>query len=179
MPRITVTLSDAAHEWVGDRADERGCPLSEIVRELVDDARGEGESLERRLSALETRVERLEGGDAGPHRPDDSEPVPIASLPGATPHHSDAIERLGDRIRTQLPKGTSDAEADAVVAVVEYIRDEGWATPQEIRDAVHDDHPAGSHNPEWWWRDKIAGLLEAVDCVERVHQRRVEWVGEE
>ena len=68
MPRITVTFDDAAHKWVSDQAEERGCPKSDVVRELVDEARGEGRSLEARVAALEEQVFRGDPGGSGPHQ---------------------------------------------------------------------------------------------------------------
>lgn len=65
-------------------------------------------------------------------------------------------------------------------AIAECLRDESdqWASPQEIRDAVHVTHPAEKENPEWWWK-RMGEWIDHVDDIEHVHQRRVEWGGAE
>lgn len=62
MPRITVNLTEPGKSWAEAEADARDIPQSEVISQLVEEARGaEAEpSLTERVQRLETRLEKLE-----------------------------------------------------------------------------------------------------------------------
>lgn len=146
------------------------------------------ETLEARVAALEddqddqpapgvaddgapSRAERA--GDDEPTRASAEATNAVTGQPA--PRETDTLDAT---VRAQLPKDCPEADAEAVAAIAAYLRDEPeqWASPQEIRDALHEEYPAGKENPEYWWK-RMGEWLEHVDEVDHVHQRRVEWAG--
>jgi len=69
----------------------------------------------------------------------------------------------------------SAAERDAVEEMWRYVRDHGPVSPQEIRDDVHPGNEAGKKR-EWWWK-ALSPHLDDSPQVDRVSQRRYEFVG--
>lgn len=83
--------------------------------------------------------------------------------------HNSAVGDLDELAEHDL----TDEELDAVRAMAAFVRDRGEASPKDIRDEVHEDHPANK-GVEWWWKE-LGGALEDVDGIERVSQRRFVW----
>jgi predicted CopG family antitoxin len=64
----------------------------------------------------------------------------------------------------------------ALVAVWEHLREVGEASPSDIRDAVHPEHPCDS-GQQWWWK-KLSDEIDQLPGVERASQRRFEYTGD-
>jgi len=204
MEPITLRLPADLLETLDEEATDRGfSSRSEYIRHLLRNRTATGSTthdhgpsdtgpvpdrIQARLDGLEDRVAALEAADhderGAPTADDSSEDdgtgqAPAEPTNGVTGQPA-AREPPGvdERIRDQLPKDCPDADVEAVVAIAAFLREvpKGWASPQDIRDAVHAEHPAGKENADYWW-SKMAEWLEHVDEVERVHERRVEWVG--
>lgn len=200
--KMADRLNRSQSEVIGGAVDVARGAESPVAREILmesDDIRlnqGTSENtnphLEDRLTTLEDRLAALEAaaergaatdgrGEVEPPDYESAEPTNGATGRTAPREAGDtraepSTAGLAETIPAQLPKDCPDADAEAVVAIAEFLRDEPdqWASPQEIRDAVHDEYPAGKENPEWWWK-RMREWLEHVDEVEYVHQRRVEW----
>jgi len=82
----------------------------------------------------------------------------------------DDVRAVAEEISPTDSKTTTDSEVEAFVAIWEYIQNEGEASPKDIREAVHADHPAG-HEIDWWWK-KLGPHVEELPGVERASQRR-------
>jgi len=87
---------------------------------------------------------------------------------------SEAAETAGEAAEAAAADtGLKEDWQAALVAVWEHLREVGEASPSEIRDAVHPEHPCDS-SPEWWWK-KLGGEIDQLPGVERVSQRRFEY----
>jgi hypothetical protein len=69
--------------------------------------------------------------------------------------------------------GLDDEWQAALVAVWAHLREVGEASPSDIRDAVHPEHPCDS-GEEWWWK-KLSDEIAQLPGVERRSQRRFEY----
>jgi hypothetical protein len=72
--------------------------------------------------------------------------------------------------------GLDDDWQAALVAVWAYLREEGAASPSDIREAVYADQPCDS-GEEWWWK-KLSDEIGQLPGVERASQRRFEYTGD-
>ena len=80
----------------------------------------------------------------------DAEHVP----PTSTKH---TIETLAD----------DNAQREAVLAVVEHLRQQGEMSEADIKETVYDSHRAGYESPDEWWEQCVRDILEEVPGVEQ------------
>lgn len=67
------------------------------------------------------------------------------------------------------------ADVDSLLRVREYVRDHGAASPQDLRDDVHDDRIGKSE--DYWWK-KVSKIIDEVPGIHRESQRRIVWTGD-
>lgn len=139
MPRITVTLSDAAKEWVEAEAEARECPQSDVLAALVDEARGADTdpTVTDRLDALEERVAELEEQRTEPVQPDaetDAEVNQADADTGAELNQPDAAIR--DLVEDlEIPgRGyeTRQERAEVAVEYLAWVRDRGEVARSDV-----------------------------------------------
>jgi len=125
------------------------------VRDLADDVDEDWRSLYREIIQVGLdEVRRRQHGD-----------VSVADV-------RDVIETLEPRDSSHV----TDVEADALVAIWRYIREEREVTPQEIKTEVYTEHGCG-HTEDWWWK-KLGPLVNELPGVERANQRLFVAVGQ-
>lgn len=94
--------------------------------------------------------------------------------PKARAHESDAspeppVEALIDQLADEVLPGSGEkleARREALHAVVDYLRENGTATPKEFQNEVYPDHPAhytgGSNPPYSWWTNAMYEGMSAL-----------------
>jgi hypothetical protein len=162
MPRITVTLSDAAKEWVEAEAEARECSQSDVLAALVDEARGADTdpTVTDRLNALEERVDELEDQrteavqpDAGLNQPDAEPrtgPMQAGAETDAEMNQPDADVRTGpvqadaairDLVEEmEIPGRSREMEQrrrEVALELLEWTRDRGQAQKSDVEEEFY------------------------------------------
>jgi hypothetical protein len=147
-------------------------------------------------------LERLavEGDESAPEpavttpepRADQSDAPPATDATAPTDAlESDDIHALVDAIAEDTLPGSGaklEERRAALLATVEYLAEQGQATPSDFRTEVYPDHPAryteGKDPARSWWKNCIykglSALAERSDAVEKADETGVwSWRGED
>lgn len=166
-----------------------GSTTISVSDELADELyerKGRGESYE---DVIWTLLE-ADSGDAGDEPQDERAEEPHGTAPppvSANANEGDpgSLETLIDDVAAEtLPGSGSKLEerTQALHATVEYLREQGTATPADFREDVYPQHTAqytkGSDPARSWWKNCIykglRALSERTDTIERADETG-EW----
>jgi hypothetical protein len=145
-----------------------------VPEDLADELyerKGRGESYADVIRRIMQQADAGEDAEDGPERaetppqapPDRTEPTPSEDL------DTDDVSALVDAVADDVLPGSPaklDARRDGLLAVVEYLRAEGQATPADFREDVYPDHTArytdGEDPARSWWKNCMYPGLRAV-----------------
>jgi hypothetical protein len=200
MPRITVTLSDAAKEWVEAEAEARECSQSDVLAALVDEARGADTdpTVTDRLDALEERVSELEDQRTEAVQPDADIDAEL-NQPGADSRtgavqadaETDAALNQPDAAMRDLVEEldipgrgyeTRQERAEVAVEYLTWVRDRGEVARSDV---IHEFvtegllERAGYSSKENYWEKMGRDLLQdaAEHGVAEVDGQTYRWTG--
>jgi hypothetical protein len=183
-------LTEEQKAWVEQEADSRGCSQSDVVQQLVAEARGEdadSPTLEERVSRLEQRISVIQsesGSESAANQPDsgsDSEPIQGESVGGSLMNQTDSIV---DSL--EIPGGSADEKR----ARRAWLRDcLAWVQTQDTvrrADVVawwdpEDDGGINYDTGGGLWRSLVKPALEELEnrgLVEKPNTTNYRWVGE-
>lgn len=171
MPRTTASLDDAQYDWVTTMADDWDCSHAEVIRRCITHV--------RECDATPD-ADADPGVDAAGDAPDDAPPGGVEAVAALADGLDVDLERALVERRVEpaaMPGRTRDArvmQAEAVVAMVAFLRDAGSASPQEIRAGVYESTPANYASAMTWW-ENLKPVFAALPCVEQVTVRRWEY----
>jgi len=169
MPRLTATVSVKQKNWVEAEASARQISEAELVRELLDEARGisDEQDLASRVADLEGRVEALEARRSTSDARDD-----------APRSESEASDPMHDEVRMmQLPGDgeTLTQRREAAVSLLQWLERRGSAQRSDIeRDWLDNDLGYGSDDARWG--KYLRQVLKQSDRVEK-RKRTWHWIG--
>lgn len=161
MPRITATVDEDQKQWVEAEADDRGVAEAQVIRELIDDARGDdSETLADRVAELEARVDNLEADRS-------------------TSDASDAAARSGSEADGEAWRST----------LLQWLREEGvdkkrhgdvmdLAELLEREQTLSRDLAVNQQGvvSSWEWQES-KDILAASPVADRIDQNTWRWVG--
>lgn len=164
--RTTARMSDTTISLPEDLADElydrkaRGESYADVIRRLLEQADG--------VDAEETGAQSREAV---------ADPTPDRSPTTTTEADTDPLALVDTVGRDALPGSGAklDERTEALRAVVEYLQEQGTATPTDFRTEVYPDHQArytdGENPARSWWKNAmypaLSALAEVTPAVEK------------
>lgn len=153
MGRTTISVTDELADELYEQKG-RGESYEDVIWRLLEEAGGEG---------------RPEGGDA-------HAPVEEPDAPRETPTEEKGFDAIVDEVAEEVLPGSGEkleARREALHAVVEYLREEGTATPSDFQEDVYPDHTAyyttGEDPARSWWKNCIyKGLSELASRTDAI-----------
>jgi hypothetical protein len=186
MPRLPVRLTDAQKEWVEEEAESRDCSQSEVVQQLVAEARGEdtdGPTLEERVTRLEQRISVIQSESASksavnqPESGVDSKPIRHESVVESGMNQIDSLVSTLD-----MPGSGADEKRARRAWLAECL---SWMQEQDtIRKADvvawwDEEESINYKTGDGLWESLVKPALDELEergVVDKPHSRAYEWV---
>lgn len=153
--------------------------VSEEMADWLHEQKGRGDTYEDVLCRLireepdEDALPAFVLGEATPEQGRDAVPEPATPTPDA-PADADLDRLVDDVVDAGVLPGSGaklQRRRDALHVAVDFLREQGTATPADFKESVYPDHSADYGNGNSWWKNCIYKGLSAVaeqsDAVEK------------